>query len=232
MSHAEIDVIVPVFNGEKYIAEAIESVLCQSLSPASICIVDDGSSDMTLAVVDNYRDHVSVITQANSGAGSARNAGIKATSSPYVAFLDADDTWLENCLESLARVLLRDEQNDCAIGLVEQYISPDLSKQEASQLDCHEGLAPAYCPGGILITRSIFDRVGVFDERFRLGEFIDWYHHAASMGVRFGLAGQQVLKRRIHLTNTGRTRKDMRSNYAAVARQAIQRRRKLELGGD
>jgi glycosyltransferase involved in cell wall biosynthesis len=92
-------VIIPAYNRARFIAEALKSVLEQSLPPYEVIVVDDGSTDNTAEVVQQYGPAVTYLRQENAGAGAARNCGISHSSGEWVAFLDSDDTWLPLYLE-------------------------------------------------------------------------------------------------------------------------------------
>lgn len=96
-----ISVILPVFNGEKYIKKAIGSVLDQSLADFELIVVNDGSTDNTLKIVNSFDDErIILINQTNQGPGQARNNALKIASGEYVMFLDADDWFLSDALET------------------------------------------------------------------------------------------------------------------------------------
>src|SRR5919205_4589183 len=92
-SSPPIIVIIPVYNGESYVAEAIESILDQTYRPAEVIVVDDGSTDNTAEVVKRFGDVVQYHHQPNRGAGAARNRGVELSHGEFLAFLDADDLW-------------------------------------------------------------------------------------------------------------------------------------------
>ena len=95
-----ISVIIPAYNHAKYLSEAIQSVLNQTYQNFEILIVDDGSTDNTRQVVQNYTDQrIKYIYQENRGLAASRNAGLRVTQGEYVAFLDADDIFLPHKLE-------------------------------------------------------------------------------------------------------------------------------------
>ena len=102
-----ISAVIPAYNSEKYIARAIDSVLAQYCPPNEIIVVDDGSTDQTAQVVRTFGDKVILITQDNTGASAARNAGIKAAASEWIAFLDGDDEWLPGHLQAITALLKR-----------------------------------------------------------------------------------------------------------------------------
>jgi glycosyltransferase involved in cell wall biosynthesis len=88
-----ISCIVPVFNGERYLGEAIDSILAQTYRPVEIIVVDDGSTDGTAAVAARYGDRIRYVRQNNGGAPTARNLGLSVAMGEFVAFLDSDDLW-------------------------------------------------------------------------------------------------------------------------------------------
>ena len=100
-------VIIPVYNGEKVIETAVNSVLCQTFDKWEIIIVNDGSTDRTAEILKKYEENekISVYTQKNSGVSAARNLCIKHAKYDYIALLDADDFWRENHLEVLKEMI-------------------------------------------------------------------------------------------------------------------------------
>lgn len=108
-SQASISVIVPTYNSARFIGEALDSILAQTLRPEQIIVVDDGSTDNTADVVGRYKDRrIQYIRQPHTGAASARNAGLDAARGAYIAFLDADDRWRPIFLETMHAYLSED----------------------------------------------------------------------------------------------------------------------------
>ncbi len=101
-----VSVVIPTFNSAVFLAPTLKSVLRQTLQPMEILVVDDGSSDETVAVAERTLGgsvvHWSVLRCAHAGPGATRNAGIKAAKGQWIAFLDSDDLWLETKLERVA----------------------------------------------------------------------------------------------------------------------------------
>ena len=95
-----VSIIIPAYNCDAYVAEAIESVLAQDYPEKQIIVVNDGSSDNTLEVLRSFGDSIHVIDQVNAGPPKARNSGLKAVGGEFVAFLDADDVWLPGKLSA------------------------------------------------------------------------------------------------------------------------------------
>ena len=100
-----VSVVVPVYNAEKYIRSAIDSVLAQDYRPLEIVVVDDGSTDATLQVLSEYEDQIRIFSQPNKGSAAARNLGAKLAEGAYVAFIDADDYWFPGKLRAQVAAL-------------------------------------------------------------------------------------------------------------------------------
>jgi glycosyltransferase involved in cell wall biosynthesis len=88
-----VSCIVPVFNGERFVAEALESILAQTYRPIDVIVADDGSTDGTAAILSGYGGRIRVVTQPTAGPAATRNLGLEAARGEFVAFLDADDVW-------------------------------------------------------------------------------------------------------------------------------------------
>jgi glycosyltransferase involved in cell wall biosynthesis len=109
-----VSVVIPVYNGAKFLGAAIESVLAQTYQPIELIIVDDGSTDDSPELIDSYGSRVVAVRQKNGGVGRARNAGILSARGDFVAFLDQDDWWMSDKVEKQVRVFLTNDR----VGLV------------------------------------------------------------------------------------------------------------------
>jgi glycosyltransferase involved in cell wall biosynthesis len=120
-------VIVPAYNVEPYLREALESVLAQTVTPHEIVVVDDGSTDGTGAVADEIaREHplVRVVRQANGGPAVARNTAIEMSTGEFLVFLDADDVMLPDRIEQQLGYLLAHPEVGLVVGAVELMAEP------------------------------------------------------------------------------------------------------------
>src|SRR5919201_1733113 len=107
MVNPTVSVVIAVYNGARWIAETLDSVLAQSFPRFEVIVVDDGSTDATPAVAASYGDRVRYLRQDNGGQPSARNAGIRAARGSYIAFVDADDLWVPTKLQMQVDFLAR-----------------------------------------------------------------------------------------------------------------------------
>lgn len=201
-----VSVVIPVFNGERYLKEAIDSVLQQDYRPIDLIVVDDGSTDGTAHVVQPYASAGQVTRhfQRHQGPAAARNAGVELARGDLVAFIDADDLWVQDKLSAQVDLLLSHPDAEMVLGRMRQFISPDLGpiQRAAARIMREEVLSQL--PSSSLIKKSVFGRVGLFDPRYSVAAEMDWVMRALDAGVRMAELQQLVYLRRIHAANIGR----------------------------
>jgi len=127
---SQVAVVIPVRDGERYLRETIESVLAQTLVPAEVIVVDDGSTDSSASIAAGYRPSTRVVSQRAAGLPTALNRGVAETTAELVAMLDADDIWPPSKLELQASQLAADPGLDAVFGHMKSFLSPDLDAQE------------------------------------------------------------------------------------------------------
>ncbi|HVA68506.1 MAG TPA: glycosyltransferase [Candidatus Binataceae bacterium] len=176
MALAKVSVILAVYNGEAFLARAIESAFGQLSVATEIIAVDDGSTDGTAGVLRRFGDRIRVITQSNAGLAAARNAGVAASTGEYIAFLDADDVWMA---ERLAKTVAPLEASsgvvlaycdlipvdDLGVRLASGYVADDLAHAPTMD-ELMEGWWPIL-PSAVTMRRSTFDECGGFRATFK-----------------------------------------------------------------
>jgi glycosyltransferase involved in cell wall biosynthesis len=220
-----VSVIIPVYNGERFLAEAIQSVLDQTLPPDEIIVVDDGSTDASAEIARSFGPPVRVLTQANLGPAAARNLGVENASGDLLAFLDAADLWT---LEKLARQVevLRDAPAcEVVLGRVENFISPEMDTDQRMRLARAATQTGEIHVGALLIHRSAFLRVGWFDTRWRQSDFVEWWGRSTQADLTYTGLSELVLRRRLHTDNLTRRERAERHEYLAMLRQRLIRQR-------
>jgi glycosyltransferase involved in cell wall biosynthesis len=219
-----ISVVIPAYNREVYIGEAVESVLAQEHRPIEIIVVDDGSDDATGDVVGRY-DDVLCIRREQGGAAAARNTGVEHAQGDLLAFLDSDDRWLPDKLERQLAARSRQPDAEIVLGYVEHFLSPDLSAAESARLVCPDRPAPGFCVGTMLVPTKVFLDIGPFDETLKVGEFVDWYARAEEAGLSTLMLDEVVLHRRIHAGHLNQPPVDVRRDFARLLKARIDRTR-------
>jgi len=223
-----VSVIIPVYKGERFIAEAIESVEKQSYKPYEIIVVykphkkinvNDGSTDSTLEIINKYGS-VKCIYQHNSGLSAALNQGLALATGDYFAFLDADDIWVGDKLIHQIEAFRSNPELDIVFGHhVRFYHREGSSGEENKPL-------PALLKPAMLIKRESFYRVGLFDESLRMGDFLDWYKRALEKELNIFIVPEVVFRRRIHKKNMTLQKKDVITDYFKVLKASLDRQRK------
>lgn len=221
-----ISVLVPCFNAAGYLVEALDSALAQVPAPFEVIVVDDGSTDASASIADRYGPRVRCDRQAHQGISAARNRAVSLAQGDAVAFLDADDVWPSDSLDSRRRCLAADRSVDCAVGLVEEFLSPELDTESRRGLVCLPHPILGRLVGAMLVRREVFDRIGPFDPAYELGDTMDWVARASEAGVVMQSVEQVVLRRRIHLSNNGVRLRHRRTDYLRLLRAALERKRR------
>ncbi len=230
-----ISVIMPVYNGEKFLHHSIESVLGQTISDWELIIVDDGSSDLSSSVAYAYaqRDgRIKVITQSNQGVGAARNCGAESSnpSSFYLIFLDQDDVWRPQALETLAAAL--DACPKCvAVHGNMQFIDAQGRPMTTSPIYRRRWIARGQSlielvatqpttlgtlaignviptPGQVLIRRQAWDRFGQFDQAMTPADDWDLWLRLSANGT-IAYRNEVVIGWRQHAHNASHQRQAM-----------------------
>lgn len=220
-----VSVVVPVFNCEEYLAEAIESILEQTYKHFEIIVVNDGSTDNTEKVAEKYSDHIKYYYQVNKGIGPARNLGIDNSSGNYLSFLDADDLYIENKLEKQLGVIISNPEIEIVYGHVEQFFSPEIYEELEKKYKCPEEPMPGRLASTMLISKEKFLEVGYFDRKMSVGVDLDWHLRAKEKNLRMVTLEVTLLKRRIHKANTGIVNKNNRLDYIRYLKKSIDRRK-------
>ena len=223
-----ISAVIPVSNGERYLADAIESALEQSYKPIEIIVVDDGSTDRSGEIARSFGTSITYVLEPHSGIAAARNKGIAMAHGSFFAFLDADDMWTENKLMLQMKVLKENPDVDWVFGHVKQFISPDIDAESGRKIQIPQEVMPGYIPSTVLIRRESFSRVGFFGDTWQIGEFIDWYLRAREQGLKSVMLNEIVSKRRIHDDNIGIRRHAERTDYVRILKSSLDRQRQKQ----
>lgn len=214
-------VIVPVRNRPDLVREAIGSLLAQSRLPDEIIVVDDGSTDGTAKALEAYGDRIILVRTPGLGPSAARNAGIRAARGDLIGFLDSDDLWPPDSLETQIRVLTENPDADVAWGTSRWIIMPGgapLFRRPSPDLERNLSLDT------MLFRRSVFERIGTFNEGLRLGEDGDLFLRARDAGISFVEHGALVAELRRHAGNMTNEGEAVRRSLLLAAREALRRK--------
>ncbi|MFC1791691.1 glycosyltransferase family 2 protein, partial [Gemmatimonadota bacterium] len=221
-----VSVVIPVFNGERYLAEAIESVIGQSYPSLEIIVVDDGSTDRTPEISAAF-DQVRAFRQDHLGVAAARNLGITRAEGEFLSFLDADDLWEERKTALQMEALEADETLAGVIcrfrNFFEAGVTPPEGVDPSHFSSEKHGDMPSLC--SLLVRREAFLGVGLLDQQCRTGEDIDWFARARDQGVAFRRLPEVLVHRRLHDTNLSYRAPEDRGDLLRIFRASLARKR-------
>jgi len=222
-----VSVIMAVRNGERFLRQAIESVLTQNYRPIEIILIDGQSVDRTAEIARAYPD-IRYVYQENTGIANAYNIGIAAAQGEFVAFLSHDDLWPPNKLSVQVNYLIAHPDIEYTVAATQFFLEPGSPfPVHALRNDILEGNRVVRNVEILVARRRVFERVGPFDPALCTAEDIDWYARVDDMGIPVTILNQVLLLKRIHDANTTSNTPEHRQNVMQALRLSAQRKRRL-----
>ena len=225
-----ISVIIPVYNGQKYLVDALVGVQRQTLPPDEIIMVDDGSTDDSWNLMKSLADDkLKVLRQTHAGAAASRNLGIENSRGELIAFLDCDDLWEPEKLELQFNFLQQNPEVEVVSTQFREFYSSDISAAVKAQTKYKPGVLSGLSNSNIMVKRDVFIRIGLYDPRWQTGELMDWWSRAREGGILKAEIDRVLVSRRLHDNNLGRHAARNRKDYLGILKASIDRRRTGEL---
>jgi glycosyltransferase involved in cell wall biosynthesis len=199
-----ISVVVPAYNEERFIAEALDAIFAQTLAPLELIVVDDGSSDGTVEIVGRYADRVRLIQQENRGCPGAFDTGFREAKGDFVALCPADDIWEPHKLEWQREVLAKNPEVDVAFGAAERFglaSGPHLRPERDGVLD-PVWFGRAMYPQNLIadpsaiVRRSLYLDLGGYEPL--VGEDYEFWMRAITADANFYFDPRLVVRLREH----------------------------------
>lgn len=212
-----VSVIIPSYNGEKYILETIKSIQNQDF-PHEIIVIDDISTDKTAKIAEEMGCRV-IVNKEHKGQVAGKNTGIREAKGNYWLTIDQDDMLVEGALRKLYNEMQKSPDNMIVMAKLKDFCSPDTPEQE-------KFVKPKpFCgilTGSTLFKKEVFDIIGDFREDIITGDVIDLTTRLYKAGIEITKADFVTCSRRIHNANYGRTnQKDEYKDYAKVLRERL-----------
>lgn len=222
-----ISCIVPAFNSARYIREALNSVLGQTYQRIEVIVVDDGSTDDTAAIVDEYRSSVRYVWQNNCGPAATRNRGVDEATGTFVAFLDADDLWHPTKLARQLEAFAAQPALDLCITHVQMFWSDELSTEALYyQAQPRAQAIPGYATTTLLARRAAWAAWGHFNTALWFADATDWFIQAVEQGAKLELLPEVLVYHRMHSANLTRRRNEASSDeFLKVVKARLDRQR-------
>jgi glycosyltransferase involved in cell wall biosynthesis len=216
----KVSVIIPVYNGERHLRAALESVFAQTYPLHEIVTVDDGSTDSSPEILRSYGDRLTVIRQDNQGVAVARNTGLSHATGDAIAFLDQDDLWPADRTQILVEALDSDPEAEVIVGLAAvryERTSPPAYRWEV------ETTHREYLLGSQIIRARVFDALGKLNTNVGYADDTDFLFHRLEHKMKAGRLDEVTLIYRMHDNNTSFPRDPSRSHMLSALRAHLWR---------
>jgi glycosyltransferase involved in cell wall biosynthesis len=223
-----VSVVIPAFNAEAFIGECIGSALSQTYPQVEVIVVDDGSTDATASVVARFGTAVRCLRQANARQAAARNAGIKAASGEFVAFLDADDVWRPEKLER--QLALFEERPElglvyCSVEEIDPHGKPLGLRRAALRGRAGKEILLGRAGNGIcgstpVVPRRVFDLVGDFDVTLPPCEDMEFFWRVADR-LPIDFVDEPLVGYRVHAGNAHKNLRATTRAWKLLYRKAL-----------
>jgi glycosyltransferase involved in cell wall biosynthesis len=218
-SGVKFTVVVTTYNYAHLLPDALRALAAQTVRDFELLIVDDGSTDNTEKVVDEFRPQFRdfcYLKKPNGGPADSRNFGVQKARGTHVAILDADDVWSPRYLETVRRAFESDPQTEVTFcdgvritgngRVLRPVFPPGLAPLNGPVNSVEDlfSLCSHFLPSGMVFLKSLYERIGTFDVRFLHGDDVDWVVRAAMAGANFVRIDQKLFLYRLHggnLTN-------------------------------
>ncbi|MGA9294677.1 MAG: glycosyltransferase family A protein, partial [Ignavibacteriaceae bacterium] len=165
-----VSCIIPAFNSERYIEEAIKSVLNQTYSNIELIVIDDGSTDNTSEFVKKFKGKVKYFRQANSGPSAARNSGLSKALGDFISFLDSDDLWEKNKISYQMECFEKNPGIDACLCNTKFFSEVEIANSDQKYI-----ITTPYHLCSILIKNDTLKKVGYFKTNLKSGEDTDFF---------------------------------------------------------
>lgn len=224
-----VSVVIPAYNCERFIVEAVESIRRQKYEPLEIIVIDDGSTDGTRSSVKSLGEDIRYVYQANKGPAAACNRGIGMARGEVIAFLDADDYWPTNKLKVQMARMNRDNETEVVLGRI-RCTGVLTEADRKIRFEGPDNTMISICLGSGVFRKSVFDRVGLFDESLRHYEDHDWFLRAREKDISIIILKDITLHNRRNEYSMSRRKNKNDPSMIQILKKSLDRRRQEKKG--
>ena len=223
-------IVIPVYNGARFLAQAIESCLAQDHRADEIIVVDDGSTDASVDIARGFAAVRVLELDANRGPATARNRGAEVSRGAVLVFHDADDVMTRHRLAVQLHTLLERPACEVLLGRQRHLVEPGQEVPGWARAELGRDEAVGVPLGVVTVRRESFERVRGFNPAFRVGEDSDFLVRCRAAGIDITVLDDVIVERRIHADNTmhtahrsGEVTRALLRSIATVARERRER---------
>ncbi len=219
-----VSVILIVRNGERFIADSLDSVCAQTVKPSEILVIDGHSSDRTVEIARRYAA-VTLVEQSSAGIANAYNEGIARARHDLLAFVSHDDRWLPNKLELQVAALAARPDALLSFTHVQHVLAEGAAPPPGFRAELLEKPVPGFIMETLVARRAAFERIGFFDPAFAVAEDVDWFSRARDAGLPAVVVPETLVLKRVHDTNASLTTAANNQLLLKALRQSLARKR-------
>lgn len=221
-----VTVIIPVYNGGKFLEEALQSVFDQTYQNIEIVVVDDGSTDNTAEIAQSF-SQVHYIYQENQGVSVARNTAISRAGGEYIAFLDADDIWMPDKLSIQIEYMLGNPEFRITTTDKTNFLEPGTQlPNHLKQIDNWESMEENI-PSMMMVHHSVFKEIGYYSPDYKASEDTEWIWRAMDAKIPIKKIEKNLVRRRLHGSNLSWVMvKDHKANLMRILRESVARKKR------
>lgn len=222
--HPLVSVIIPVYNGGRYLRAALESVFAQTYRPFEVIVVDDGSADDSGAIAQSFAE-LRYKLQANQGVAAARNHGLEAARGEFFAFLDQDDLWTPEKLKLQMDHMLGNPDLGYTLTQQQFFLDPGATIPSWFRKELLDSVHTGWVLGTLVVRRTAFEKVGNFATGYSAASDGDWFFRAKAAEIPMAVVPELLLHKRIHGANESARAKEVLSELRKVVKSSLDRQR-------
>jgi glycosyltransferase involved in cell wall biosynthesis len=219
-----VSVVIPVYNGARYLRAALESVFAQTYRSFEVIVVDDGSVDDSGKIAQSFPE-VHYIRQENQGVAAARNNGIAVARGEFFAFLDQDDLWTPEKLRLQIGHLFSHPDLGYTLTHQQFFLEPGATLPAWFRKELLSSVHTGWVLGTLVVRRTVFDTVGNFSTGYSAANDSDWFFRAKAAGIPMAVVPELLLLKRIHGANDSGRSKEILSELLKVVKTSLDRQR-------
>ncbi len=222
MAAEGVSACVPVLNGARFLAEALQSIVDQTRPPDEIVVVDGGSTDDSVAIARGFG--AVVVAQEGDGVAGGFTTAVRTAQHSLIAFCAADDVWMPDKLSLQLTDLGAHPEVGCSHTWFTYCVEDDFVPSPAFDRSLLGRALPGPILETLVVRREVFDVVGPFDSARGSAHDVDWFARARDVGVEFSMIERPLLEKRLHGANLSQVDESNRSQLFVALRHSVRRK--------
>lgn len=222
-----VSVVVAVRNGERFLAQALSSIVEGSYRPVEILVVDGDSSDHTVEIARSF-EHVRCVAQRGQGIAAAYNTGVEESRGEFVAFLSHDDLWMPEKLARQIEFMTENPEVQYTIARAQFFLEPGHTIPRGFRPELLEGDHVAPIMETLVARRTLFESLGKFDTGLVIANDVDWFTRANDCNIPMSVIPRVLLRKRVHDTNLSMNIETNNRDLLKLLKSSIDRKRQAQ----